>query len=587
MLFPMISLMKMTARVLEKYHTICLYLLVSSYNPDYLQMRSSMDYVKNLIRWNNLQVTVISMQELLDRYKDMKCQENIPFYLIMNSDKNTQGYLRKFSSGSIFPSARWLMFLSNDVQIDHYFKGIHIPHDCEYIVVQKESKSTVTLTEIYNLHPEDPLQKQTIAEWHNDSFKWTQVSLLKRRGNLRGHQIRASIFDDEKVFLKSKCSGFEKESFCRQHYEIWNMIQRQANITTRYLPYSRNYTNFGNDSWHVPIVKLIENEADVAVSSYGMTPERMREVSYISNAFPEKVKTYIKETDKISSLDSFLEPFTMSLWCTIFISLVTLAALLSSTCWLKVRLKISSSEEDYSFNEAWMFVFGSFCRQGHENASIRRAWSSRLIFLTTHLTYLIVVAYYSAIVVSFLTVQHHYIPFSGYKGLLDIGTYDFGTYRNKLYPGLFQRATNPAMRSLYEKFLAPRQGTLPEKPAQGLRLICKKKRYAFALVEEELDLNKPTCGIMEVPQTTFYLFASFLIQKKSPYYRIFTHYLENLRRFGFLDKVNSMQSPRVQVTEEHRTQADIENVLASFLILFAGCLISLVLLAAERCLFKC
>lgn len=49
--------------------------------------------------------------------------------------------------------------------------------------------------------------------------------------------------------------------------------------------------------------------------------------------------------------------------------------------------------------------------------------SSRLAYFTTHATSLVLFISYSATFISFLTVQHHHLPFSDFQGALDDGTY--------------------------------------------------------------------------------------------------------------------------------------------------------------------
>ncbi|PSN56460.1 Ionotropic receptor 167 [Blattella germanica] len=571
----MATMMSVTADVLEKYHTTCLYILQSTPYPDYYALQRDMEYMKSLIKWKNLQIAIIFMKTLLDKHEQGKCNENLPFFLIMSSEESVRTYLSKFSERSIFPSGRWLMFLPMDVQIDSYFLDIDIPYNCEFTVVQNTPEKSYSLTEIYRQQPHQSLEKHILGKWTDKHLQWTNLSLLERRKNLQ----------EEEEFVLSNCSGFQKEEFCNKYYEIWSIMQKQTNSTSEYVMYSYDEEyEAGNVNWSTAIGTLVSNQADVGLYSYGMTAERIRVVNYISNAFPTKVTTFIKrQRAGFSKWDHILEPFSTSLWWTICFSLVTLPIILTNTWYVTVRYGISPRDEDYSFSNTWLLAIGCFCQQGQETTP--KAWSCRLVFLTAYLTYLILIAAYSAIFISFLAVQHYYVPFTDFQGLLDTGTYRLGTYKGALYVGMFEFATNPAMRTIYEKMLVPDFDLLPEEEEEALRKICKDSNYAFAMNSDALEEVVPSCDVMEIPGASFYLAGSLIISKTCPYHRIFNHHMENLRRFGILEKLGNLHG-RPEDVDPPNTQATMGDVISMFIILIGGIILSLICLALELVVSK-
>jgi hypothetical protein len=52
--------------------------------------------------------------------------------------------------------------------------------------------------------------------------------------------------------------------------------------------------------------------------------------------------------------------------------------------------------------------------------------ASRLVYLTTYLIALILFVAYSAAFVSYLTARRYEMPFTGFNGLLEDGTYKLG-----------------------------------------------------------------------------------------------------------------------------------------------------------------
>ena len=63
--------------------------------------------------------------------------------------------------------------------------------------------------------------------------------------------------------------------------------------------------------------------------------------------------------------------------------------------------------------------------------------SGRIVILTSHLTSLVLMAAYSAFLISSLAVQHQHLPFRDLQGLLNEGSYRLGVVRNSSQSNLF------------------------------------------------------------------------------------------------------------------------------------------------------
>jgi hypothetical protein len=90
---------------------------------------------------------------------------------------------------------------------------------------------------------------------------------------------------------------------------------------------------------------------------------------------------------------------------------------------------------------------------------------------------------------------------------------------------LLQEATDPVLKEIYEKFLAPNIKSLPKSPMDGLQKVCDESRYAIAIDSFDVRQNarKLTCELLPVPHAYFWVPASFIINKKSPYKELFSH----------------------------------------------------------------
>jgi hypothetical protein len=70
----------------------------------------------------------------------------------------------QLSKRSNLSSGKWLIFLDPVISLDKFFKDIHIPFDCEFLVAEMlyrddDEGTEVSLTEVYRVQPTQALQK--------------------------------------------------------------------------------------------------------------------------------------------------------------------------------------------------------------------------------------------------------------------------------------------------------------------------------------------------------------------------------------------------------------------------------------------
>jgi hypothetical protein len=81
--------------------------------------------------------------------------------------------------------------------VEEFFSDIYIPLDCECLAAEGsndpgERNRIVSLTEVYHVHPNLPLQKNRIGNWSSGSgLAWTNVSFYQRR-NFHGITLKAA-----------------------------------------------------------------------------------------------------------------------------------------------------------------------------------------------------------------------------------------------------------------------------------------------------------------------------------------------------------------------------------------------------------
>ncbi|PSN36473.1 Ionotropic receptor 176 [Blattella germanica] len=577
------KMVNMTVSVLEHYHSTCVYLLQSTQQTDYLLKSLSTIYVNKLVKLKDLQIAVMSISTLLAKTEVNSCQENLPFYLLFSNDNSTFEKLKQISNKGIFSEARWLMFLATDINVtlDSLFTDINIPYNCEFLVIHPQHDEhevvTLVLTEVYKYNLNQTLQTNVLAKWTNEQFLWSTTSLLKRRENLQGAILR------EEAKVKLKCKNFNGE-FCGQLYEMWKILETRLNLQYEYLTYSEDTLNFnsGNKTWQGAIGMLETNEADVSFDAYGVTAERLGSTNYVSNLFAAKLVIFVKKQISGGSMWwRILQPFSIGFWWTVLSVLATLALILSNTWYITVHFGISQQSEGYSIYNSWVVVLGIFCQQGHD--STPSAMSCRLVYLTTYLTCIVIFASYNAIYVSLLAVQHYSVPFREFKGLLDIKTYHFGVEGTMINVGIFEKATDPVMRKIYDILIAPNSKSLPKNELEGLQRICKETNYAFLTEQDSGNIYAKLlpCEIMEIPRASIVMPVSFPISKRCPYKRLFTHHMEKLRRAGILQRIENDDISKAKDNKFTHSQAMVEDVLPILWILLLGILLSILCIIGE------
>ena len=90
--------------------------------------------------------------------------------------------------------ATWIMFVDTKWPLDEFFSDVHIPFDCEFVVVRPAGDEEAILTEVYRVSPSFPLQKYRFGTWSaGGGLICTDKSFYHRRGNLQGLALKTAF----------------------------------------------------------------------------------------------------------------------------------------------------------------------------------------------------------------------------------------------------------------------------------------------------------------------------------------------------------------------------------------------------------
>lgn len=85
------------------------------------------------------------------------------------------------------------------LSLEEFFDRIYIPFDSESLVAQISSRSRgksqeVTLTEVFNIHATQKLQKFHVGNWSSGiGLTWFMAPFVQRRRHLHGIVIKGAL----------------------------------------------------------------------------------------------------------------------------------------------------------------------------------------------------------------------------------------------------------------------------------------------------------------------------------------------------------------------------------------------------------
>ncbi|XP_021934649.1 glutamate receptor ionotropic, delta-2-like [Zootermopsis nevadensis] len=523
-LFPLNTAFDITMEVLHKYRSGCIYLFHSTQESGLKERFESIKW-KSFFGKKNILLTSIPV----DKFESVNghCR---PLYVIPSSNWKSQFAL---TSVSHFPEGTWLVFFNDTTSPKEFLTDTHVPFDCEFLVALRlvgKTEEKVLLTEVYHVHPTLPLREYPVAKWSSSSgIVWFNTPTTQGRRNLHGITIKAAFRKQvpHLKFTRTADRGQQQSTLSGYVWDLWNEMEERMNFTM------------------ILHVRQSENEAEI--------------------------RNFI------------LSPFTSRLWLTFLVTMLFHTIVLHVTWGVgmkRVTQRVRNRIE--SISRSALYVIGGFCIQGDSGAN----WttSSRLAYFTTHATSLVLFISYSATFISFLTVQHHHLPFSDFQGALDDGTYRVDVLAASADIDYFRKSVDPVFKNVYKKLIEPYKDDLPNNYVEILKRFCSKDKYGAVMSLSSLrglETYLP-CNIVPIPKASFSHMASMTIRKGSPYRRYFSHILQEMRRAGILNALERKYYPRTDdVPPEQPSSVTISRVRVYFIYLGAGVLIAVLLLILE------
>ncbi|CAG2056909.1 unnamed protein product [Timema podura] len=300
--------------------------------------------------------------------------------------------------------------------------------------------------------------------------------------------------------------------------EVWSLLEKNLNFTTTFYPARDNaHGTYENNSWNGIIEMIRSHEVEVGVGDFAMTARRLSVISFTHPLLWTSFNVFIRAPPDELIWTSFLTPFSTGLWFIIGAVILIVASYLSALNFIKNTIFAQQTEQDinYSYLDAIFGIFGAFCQQGQKLTP--RSESSRVLFLSTHLTAVTLYAAYSASLISSLTKEVTVLPFQDLQGLLQDGTYKFAVVKKTAHYNYFEESNEPFMKEVYIKYIQNQD--LPSTQRGALKRLCSVKKYALlaSLHTTESQANQLSCPIISIPKQVYPAFTAMTIRKNSSY----------------------------------------------------------------------
>ncbi|KAJ4438051.1 hypothetical protein ANN_13990, partial [Periplaneta americana] len=493
--------------------------------------------------------------------------------------------------------AEWLLFLPEPRPIDDIFLQIYIPLDCEFLVAVPGNEGIIYLKEVYRIKKHFPLVIQTIGNWSLQmGLAWRTTGFYNRRKNLHGLGLRVVVseFDLPTTLIRDdsgatvKISGFLGET--------WSELEKRLNFTSKYIETTEEDWSIKSDfgTWFGMIGVLARKEADAAIGGLTMYSSRLKVVDFlmplmIDNEVRDTCvhPTSLMESGKEEQRDVVRFLTAEGIGREIHHRMSAGYGKHSMSCshvleWHKrFREGRVSLQDDARLGQAhraiipaviaevdgliwgnrWNIVEELRCLVGISHSSVYiiatknllyrkicaqwvrisqemtpRSWPCRIVYLTSYVLGYVLLAAYSAALVSFLTVQRDILPFTGFEGLLRDGTYKLGvtkgaevsyfTVRSRENTLLRMESKNYVMRTLYRRLIQNKRESLHDNAMEGILRLCAEDKYALVTSDMwlmRIENGDVPCNIQKVPHTTIPGSVSMALSKRSPYKCLFNH----------------------------------------------------------------
>ncbi|THK32961.1 probable glutamate receptor [Diachasma alloeum] len=574
----------------DYYNNTCIILLHATEDPIESQEESeNLQRLQAYLSKAYIRTAVMQISTFIDRVGGSYYHIKRPLFVLLNDDDDVRNqFAFEIAPWIDMSYPNWLVFLRPETSIEGFFDKIYVQFDCTMMVSQPdgnlESPGEI-ITEVYQIDRGEKLRTGLFATWSRETgIKLPRWSLYQRRSDLQGHLFRVMSIEDPPQSMIRRDDNGQVTGLGGFFGGLMDLLQESMNCTLVYLETNEWGYLRGNGTWTGAVGSLIDNTSDIVAAELIMTRDRVDAIKFTTPVYSTKIRTYIKRPS-LSALKwgAYFIPFEPSVWVAIVVMIVITTAtisLVNSAISLFARQWKDNDDCPTNVPDIFFAVFGVFCSQGM-SASILDP--IRISHFVIHLTGVIILAAYSAALISALAVKTFVLPFTTMDGLLKDNTYRFGVVRDSADYSFFQNTTDEILGVLFDKLLV-KEKELPNNYLEGLSLVCNEDKYAFMTVDNAVTQLQSEVGCVLVPLDTISQTSiAFGLRPGSPYRGILDSHLLLLRDSGVMQRLlNSHWAMTGDNVEGGWESVEIGDILPLAVMLLTGIFMGFMILSIEK-----
>ncbi|XP_078039267.1 putative glutamate receptor isoform X2 [Augochlora pura] len=579
----------------DYFNNTCIILFHDSPNPIEAKALQDIDGLLSLQRYfsGNLSIRTSIMDfytfesRLSSSYNSIKR----PLFVLLNDLEELRVEFSRVSQWITMAYPTWLLFLRNDTRFEDFLSEVYVPFDCIFMIVQPDNGGDgETIRDVYRIGREEDLRWMKFGEWSRDrGFRGPMTGLYQRRHDLYGRNIRVVTVQDPPVSRVLRDKENRVGDVAGFFGEVIKLLQEGMNCTFSYVEAGSWGVRLPNGTWTGSIRMLIEDEADLAATELMMTSDRLDVIEFTTPVYSTKCRVYMKRPDTTAvKWNAYLAPFSLNTWNAIALTIVVVGLSIATIDAFSIGVDRPTNPSSPAktamqhpvLSEVIFFVFGVFCGQGMEPSQLD---AIRLVHLSVHLAAVVVLAAYSAALISFLAVKTFVMPFTTMEGMLADGSYRFAVIGDSADYSFFQNTTDRVLSIMFDELLAS-ETDLPVNYLDGLERVCHEDKYAFMTLDNMASvLQGDVDCTLEPLDTMMQTTVAMAVPERSPYRGIIDTNILVLRDSGILQRLLKTEwAVRSNRHEDGWSSVELEDAMPLLIFLALSFLVTWIALVVER-----
>ncbi|XP_015190973.1 PREDICTED: glutamate receptor ionotropic, delta-1-like [Polistes dominula] len=418
-----------------------------------------------------------------------------------------------------------------------------------------------------------------IAKWNlkdgiTDKISNSHYGEIK--SNLQGLTIKAVVVKDNKFVTINK-DGQLDGVVGKIMRELCSSLNFTFDIVSEVPNNGIWNPKFNNCSGAID--ELCSKRADIAFSDFTMTSLRLNVIDFTIPLLVSKNCLFIKKPKRFFiKWSSYFLTFSLTLWIAVFGIIIVTTILL-------VFIKKQNGTDRCFVNllsDNFLEIWGIICQQGladfPDNSSLR------IVYFSLFILAVVLLAAYSAALISFLTSNMQIVPFRTLEDFIDDGTYQLAVYYASSDYELFATSKDPMIQEL--KKLMIDENKLPETTIEAFRMVCTNKKLAMytSIVRKEAVNSQIPCSVVAIPTGRIENLA-IVLSKHNPFTDIINFNLQKFINNGMMyrlkDKIFNKNFNFVSQPQPVR----INSILLLIMFIIIGVVLGVLILILEKCIF--